>query len=328
MRRLMPVLTAFGALVGGLADGVRGAAAAPLAIDRGRQPAPVRAKPPAGFDAATERVFFPDAFEVLEGERPDFSAATAPRVPPSGPVTAPAAPSTGGGFAWSALVSPDTLADEIKDTAMRLTAAVSSATDFKGGGYEEARVGFSAVALAFGVIAEYDGDVRWKKDAEQARDLFARVAANCKVGTPQSFNEAKARVEDLATLLDGSGVEARAEREADFAWSQVAGRPALMGRLEAADGLAAAATASKEEFAKQVERLLHEVEMVAVIGEVVQRPDYEYHDDDTYRGYAAAMREAALAARKAALDGNYDAARAAVGALKKSCDTCHGDYRG
>ena len=41
-----------------------------------------------------------------------------------------------------------------------------------------------------------------------------------------------------------------------------------------------------------------------------------------------AMRDAAIKARDAALKSDYDAARTAVGVLKKSCDSCHGDYRG
>ncbi|NBW96426.1 MAG: hypothetical protein EBR28_06770 [Planctomycetia bacterium] len=287
----------------------------------------VRAKPPAAWDKATEAVFFDDAFTTLEGPRPDFAAAPAVgrAAAPGGP---PAPAARAGGFRWSALVSPDTLADEIKDMKGRVAGAVASASDFKGGGYDEARVGFGVVALAFAVIAEHDGDVRWKRDAERARDLFARVGSNCKVGTPQSFAEAKARVDDLATLLDGSSIEASADRDDDFKWSQVAGRPALMSRLEAADGAVSEVTASKGEFTRQVERLLHEAEIVATIGEVIQRPDYEYHDDDTYRGHASAMRDAAIQARDAASKGDYDAARAAAAAVKKSCDACHGDYRG
>jgi hypothetical protein len=283
------------------------------------------------WDKASEQVFFADAFDTLEGERPDFAALAAGgrgAAVAAGPVAAQPQAGAGSGFKWSALVSPDTLADEIKDMKSRAAGAVASVSDFKGGGYDDARVAFSTIALAFAVIAEHDGDVRWKKDAEQARDLFARVGANCKVGTAQSFAEAKARVDDLGTLFDGSPIEATAERDGDFTWSQVAGRPALMVRLETADEVVAATTASKDEFTKQVEKLLHEAEIVAAIGEVIQRPDYEYHDDETYVGYAAAMREAAIRVRDAATKGDYDAARTAVGALKKSCDTCHGDYRG
>jgi len=306
--------------------------AAPRRVDRAASVEKVRARPPATWDKAAESVFFDDAFDTLEGERPDFSALASSGRAPAATVNAISAgpqAASAGGFKWSTLVSPDTLADEVKDMKARVTAAASSVTDFKGGGYDEARVGFSTIALAFAVMAEHDGDVRWKKkDAEQARDLFARVGANCKVGTPQSFAEAKARIDDLGTLLDGSPIEATAEREEDFKWSQVAGRPALMGRLETADEVLAACVASKDEFTKQAEKLLHEAEMVAAIGEAIQRPDYEYHDDDTYRGYAAGMRDAAVKARDAALKSDYDAARTAVGALKKSCDSCHGDYRG
>jgi cytochrome c556 len=100
-----------------------------------------------------------------------------------------------------------------------------------------------------------------------------------------------------------------------------------MSRLEAAENTIGGAVASKGDFDKQVETLLHEVEMVAVIGEAIQQPDFEYHDDDTYRGYAAGMRDSAVKARDAAKKGDYDGVRAAVGELKKSCEACHGDYR-
>ncbi|NCA12486.1 hypothetical protein EBR56_11945 [bacterium] len=308
------------------------APAAPARIERRPPNEIVRARPPVVWDKTTESAFFADAFATLKGSRPDFTTTAAP--PQQGSPAAPPTVAEASGareeatFRWSTLVSPDTLADEIKDMNRRVTAAVASASDFKGGGYDDARVGFGTIALAFAVIAAHDGDVRWRKDAAQARDLFARVGANCKVGTTQSFAEAKARVDDLGTLLDGAAIEATAERDGDFKWSQVAGRPALMARLEAADTLTAAAVASKADFTKQVEKLLHEVEMIATIGEVIQRPDYEYHDDETYRGHAAAMRDAAVRAREAAVKNDYDAARTAVGALKKSCDSCHGDYRG
>jgi hypothetical protein len=236
-------------------------------------------------------------------------------------------PAAGGGFKWSTMVSEETLTDEIKDMKAVLVGAVASQSDFKGGGYDKAREAFSAVALAFGVIAAYDQEIRWKKDADRVRDLFARVGFNCKVGTEQSFNESKIRVVDLEALLEGTVPTARADREDDFRWSQAAGRPALMSRLESADATLAAASASKSDFDKAVDRVLRDAEIVAVIGEVIQQPDYEYHDDDTYRGYASAMRDAALRVRSAAQKKDYEAARAALGELKKSCDACHGDYR-
>jgi hypothetical protein len=287
-----------------------------------------RSAPPTTWDKATAGTFFDDAFTMLEGKRPDFTAA---RPTASGPAARPSAgpeASAGAGFKWSALASEETLTDEIKDSKAAIAAAVARPSEFKGGGYDKAREAFSSIALAFGVIAAYDQDIRWKKDAATARDLFARAGFNCKVGTDQSFAESKARLADLEAMLDGGSPQGRPDRDEDFQWSQVAARPALMSRLEVADGATAAATASKADFDRQLQRLVHEAEMVAAIGEAIQRKDFEYHDDDTYRGYAAAMRDAAVAARDAARRKDYNAARTAVGALKKSCDSCHGDYRG
>ena len=287
-----------------------------------------RAKPPsAAWDRNTAKTFHDDAFAELEGERPNFAASTQRPAPAGGSQAAAATASADGSFAWSALVSEETLTDEIKDMKSVLVGTVASQSDFKGGGYDKAREAFSAVALSFGVIAAYDQQIRWKKDAETARDLFARVGSNCKVGTEQSFNESKLRAADLETLLEGSSPTARADRDEDFRWSQVAGRPALMSRLETADGMLAAASASKGDFDKALDRVLRDAEIVAVIGEVIQQAEYEYYDDDTYRGYASGMRDAALRVRDAAQKKDYDAARAALGELKKSCDSCHGDYR-
>jgi len=290
-----------------------------------------RAAPPPAWDAAAvSGTFLEDAFTGLQGERPDFKSLARGSGGPAaaaGPVEAGNG-AGGPGFKWSALVSEETLTDEIKDMKGVIAAAAARPTDFKGGGYDKAREAFSSLALAFGVIAAYDLDIRWKKDAATARDLFARAGFNCKAGTDQSFAESKARLSDLVAMLDGGAPQGKPDRDEDFQWSQVAARPALMSRLESADETLAAAVASKSDFDRKLDRVVHEAEFVAAIGEAIQRKDFEFHDDDTYRGYAAAMRDAGIAARDAARKKDYAAARTAVGGLKKSCAACHGDYRG
>jgi len=285
-----------------------------------------RASAPTSWDRAASSTFFDDAFVKLDGERPSFAAAAdAGRTTDAS--AAPATP-TAGGFAWSKLVSEETLTDEIKDQRAVVAAAAAKPTDFKGGGYEQAREAFSAIALCFAVIADYDQGIRWKKDAAFARDLFARVGFNCKAGTDQSFKESQARLDDLAALLDGNAPAGRPDRDEDFLWSQVAGRPSLMNRLETAEATLAAGLGSRGEFDRSRERLVRDAELVAVIGEAIHRPDFEDHDDDTYRGHATGMRDAAVRLRDACSRKDYDAARRAADEIKKSCDDCHGDYRG
>jgi hypothetical protein len=290
-----------------------------------------RARPPAAdWDKATAGAFFDDAFASLQGPRPAFDAAARPAVAttPAGAAGGGTEPAEGGGgFKWSTLVSGDTLIDEIKEMQERVAPVVTTPSTFKGGGYNEAQQSFSVIALAFGLIAAHDEDVRWQKDAPTARDLFARAGVNCKVGTDQSLAESKLGLADLEALLDGGAPERQADRDDDFRWSQVAGRPALMTRLEAAEAGVGAGIASKAEFDRQIAALVHDAEMVAAIGEAIQQPDFEYHDDDSYRGYAAAMRDAAVKIRDACGKKDYDAARTAAGELRTSCDDCHGDYR-
>ena len=316
-----------------VACGLAGLAGDGLAApgQRGRAKPIRRAAPPAGrWDKLTRGTFVDDAFTLLEGTRPDYGAAKQLVVAAAGGTTAAAAASAGaaGGMKWSALVSADTLADEVKEMKDMLSAACAKLSDFKGGGFEDARCGYSSLAMLFGVIAAYDqSDVRWRKDAATARDLFARVGFNCKVGTDQSFAEAKARLEDLTGLLDGNSPEPNPNIEPAELWSQMTGRPPLMTRLEMAQDAMRPAIASKADFDKLADELLRAAEIVAVIGEVIQQPDFEFHDDDTYKGYAAAMRDAALQVREACLKGDYEAARAAAGKLEQSCDACHGDYR-
>lgn len=313
--------------VGGLAAWIAIIAAFPLAVSLGREPdIRRRSTPPAGrFERLISGSFFEDAFAELEGPRPDFS--NVQKLKPQPTPDGDGRGNAGSGFRWSAMVSGDTLTDEIKDRKADITAAIASPATFKGGGYDDCRDAFSSIALAFAVIADYDGDVRWKDEAATARDLFARTGFNCKVGTDQSFNEARAREAMLDTMIQGSRLDEKSEREEDFLWNQVAGRPPLMTRLEKARKALAAATSSKSEFQKLSDVVLHEAEIVAAIGHVIQQEDFEYWDDETYCEYSETMRQAAVDAREATLQNDYEAVSTAVGSLRKSCDTCHGDYR-
>ena len=322
-------------MTGRLGHGVRVLVAAtvvPVALsghaeaDRQSKPVKRSAAPPEPWDKGTAGTFFDDAFSTLDGPRPAFASRSAAPAASQAAATATEA-GEGGGFRWSTLVSEATLTDEIKDMKSVVAEVTARPADFKGGGYEKDREAFSSLALSFAVIAAYDQDIRWKKDAATARDLFARVGFNCKVGTDQSLNESKMALADLESMLDGGSPQRQSDSDDDFRWSQVAGRPALMKRLEAAEGGMGTAIASKADFDRRIDQLLHDAELVAVIGEAVQQPDYEYYDDETYRGYSSAMRDAAVRLRAACAQKNYEAARSAAAELKKSCDACHGDYR-
>lgn len=289
-----------------------------------------RALPPGtDWDRVSAGSFYDDAFSVLSGPRPNFGGDVRQMVGGS-PTPVPNDPGGGGGgdgFRWSGLISGDTLIDEIKDQKDLLGPTVASPSVFKGGGYKQARDSFSMLAVAFGLIAAHDEDIRWRKDAATARDLFARAGFNCKTATDQGFNESKLRVEDLEAMSNGNSPKGKPDRDEDFKWDQAAARPALMARLELAEKAVAAGLSSAGEFSKSLDKVRHEAEIVAALGEVLGQPNFEYHDDDSYLEFSRGMRDAGAKIKEACAKKDYEAARAAAGAISKTCSGCHESYR-
>jgi hypothetical protein len=296
--------------------------------------APIRraAVPEQSWDAATSALFAPDAFALLPREprpQPQAEPSAGRASLPSGATESdPGRPVHAEAFPWSTLVSEETLTDEVKDMREVVAAASASTSSFRGGGSEAARDAFGSLAVCFGVVAEYDGDVRWRAHAEAARDLFARAGFNCAAGSDQALAEARARLEDLTNLLAGSPPEGQPDRSEDFFWHQLTDRARLMRRVARAEQAVLEATAAQADFDRRREPLRQAAEIIALLGEVIQRPNFPDHDDETYREFSAAMRDAAAAVRAAVDDRDYEAARAAVGRLRGSCTDCHGSYRG
>lgn len=283
-----------------------------------------RARPPQ-FPQSVRDAFFPDAREKLVGPRPVRTAATASASQAQGPVSSDAATAQGSG--WSKLISPETLEDEIKSTALGLAGSIQTGAQFKGGGYKAVRVQFSVLATMFGIVADYDGQVRWQQQAPAIRNLLARAGFNCKVGTDAAYKEATLRKEDLESLVGGAPVQLRpAEKETK--WKAVTDRPPLMQRLEQAQqhGLAVW-TSNSAEFQKNQEKSLHEAEVIAALAKVIQQEGFEYADDETYLESARELLSQAHAAAEAARKSNYDAARQATGKIEKACSKCHEGFR-
>ncbi len=287
-----------------------------------------RAKPPHWSKSAND-AFFADAREKLVGERPAAGGQVATAGPAGGGAMAEAeGASAGNVFTWSKLIGPDAVEDEIKKLQKEYSATITTPAPFKGGGYKAARRQLTELALLFGIIAEYDGDVRWKKDSLSMRELMARTGFSCKAGSDASFTEAKLRRDELETLVRGGSAPSVPGVEAKASWDKVVGRPPLMQRLETAQQQGVAVwTANAGDFSKYQEKILMEAELIAAIAEVIQRPGFESADEQDYLRFAKQLRDSALAIVDAVKSKNYDAARAASGKIDKSCSQCHEGYR-
>jgi len=219
------------------------------------------------------------------------------------------------------------LEDEIKSVSSQLGETVQTASKFKGGEYQRARLRFSILAIMFAIDAQYDGAMRWQQVAPGVRDLMARAGFNCKVGTDASYKEAKSRFEDLQNLVRGGEIQAPSTGP-DADWAKLADRPPLMKRLERAqqEGLAVW-SAKPGEFSRHADQMLHESQLIAALAEVIAREGYEFADDETFRRFARDMQNQALAVRDAVGQNNYEQARKAVGEISKACTNCHEGFR-
>ena len=300
-----------------------------------------RAAPPK-FDAAAFRgVFYADLSDVVSPSRPSARElrgvprspaaagnAAAPSTPaavaPAMPGDQPAVPS---GSGWESLIRPTSLEDEVKRLKLRFDGVITAPGPFKSGGYQDARRDLSMLATLFAVIAQYEGDVRWKADAPAARDLLARTAFNAKSGSVQVYNEAKLRKADLQDLVSGAGLSNR-DAEAQNDWSMVVDRAPLMEYLdEALEEHLKPHTANPQQLAEHVDEVRRYGEMVAVVGRVLTREGMDESDDEDYKALSTAMIDAAMRLRGALDREDAEAAREAVGAIGQSCTACHDQYR-
>ena len=209
------------------------------------------------------------------------------------------------------------------------TDAVKTQNNFKSKGREVAQGAFTELALLFGVISQFDGDVKWKKDALGLQKAYAQAGNNCKTSSDAAYKEAKKRTEDLGELLKGGSIGDLPKAEGPGTWHELLNRPVLMKRFEEAraSGKIAKAISNKSELKKGKDKLMQEAQVLAVISEVIKDQGFESANDEAYQKYAQAFQGHCLALIEAVKNDDPDKAQAAFAQVSKACDTCHGDFK-
>ena len=180
-------------------------------------------------------------------------------------------------------------------SANRSASTVTTPSQFKGGGYKDARRDFSELAVLFAVFAQYDGDVRWKDIAAGLRELFARAASNAKVGTDESYREATARKQDLAELVRGgrpASAEDRRRRHRLVASLRPRAAHATAQHRPRRNGSPSGSPTPPPSAAIEGD-IAHEAQIVAMLADVIHREAFEYWDDETFVGFADELRKSA-----------------------------------
>ncbi len=262
--------------------------------------------------------FFEDARQHLVGERPKYQAEQ--------PATLPSAEETTDATKqkWSELIDAETLTAEIKRLHNQLATTLKKSSRFQGGGNLICQRDLGLLAVLFGVIDQFDTEVRWQRSAKLMQQRCLQAGKNCKAASTQSYAAAKEMHAVLGELLRGQAPADQATGE-----QELTDQTLLMQSMELViKERLKPALSNKREFRKRSELAYEQAQLLAVLAEVIQKEGYDYADDDTYLDLARQLRKAAQDLTQAARDKNYEAARAAAGRVGQSCSTCHEDYRG
>lgn len=287
-----------------------------------------RSRPPQFDDQAISDLFFSSLKDAFEGEPPSLSELRAKQgMAVQVAATANEAGAAGATSKWASLITPASLEDEIKRVKLLYDGAISTPGAFKGGGYQDARVNLSVLAMLFAVVQEHGGEVRWSKDAPAARDLMARTARNCAAGSTQVYNEAKLRKADLQDLVSGTGITAPPDVEDANDWAMIVDRTPMMEYVEMLLDQLNSVARSAAEVEANVDEARRQAELLATVGSVIRQDGMDDSDDEDYTGLCDEMTRAAVELVRAIERQDYEAASSLVGGIEQSCADCHEQYR-
>lgn len=285
----------------------------------------VTAKPK--FGKEVRDIFFPDAFgKIGPGDPPGGKLGSGKKEVPIKVIPDTPAPTGGEGKGgWDDLIAGEELEAEIKSLVNAINANIRSAGAYRSRGYKKVRSDLTTATIMFGVIANYKGEVRWKDRATGMRNNLAQAAADSK--TSDQYNNVKVRFQSLEDLVRGSQIDV-AEGKPDVSWATIADIDEIMKRLELAqkDRLKPN-LGSEEDFKGNLEVILHEASIIAVLAQVIQDKGYDAAGEDDYLGWAKVMQKHAVDIVDACKQSQYQAASTAISQLTKSCSDCHGAYR-
>ena len=227
---------------------------------------------------------------------------------------------------WSGLVSATTIEDEVKEIQKRLGMEVTTPVKFKSE-YSKAHQSFSMLSMLFGIVREYDSEVRWKRFASEAQISFERAAANSRVGTIQAYESCKRRKEDLAEMVRGGNFNESEKAPEELDWSAVIDRSPIMKRLQVSKDLLKQLSSNEKEFSGGTEKIFHESELIAAMGYALMMENMTDADDDGYLDLAKSMIDAAKQTKNACLNQDYESAATAINLIDQSCNNCHDEWK-
>lgn len=283
-----------------------------------------RVKRPSFENSDRNDIYFDDVLaEGTVGQRPSIADIVPEKKSETGNSTA--LPSVGS--QWSKIASRDVIEDEIKSLHQELQSSITTPSGFNSK-FREVRQKLEMLSMLFGVIHEYDQEIRWKKYAGSFQLTLAETSLKIRTPNRPTFQAARATKDDLGELIRGGGVTVKDDLPTRLSWPKVVQRTPIMIQLEEIVGnVLKPAIANEEDFNDRQNELMRNASLVAVMARALTLDGMDDADDDSYVEFAEKMGAVSRQLLLSVRDGEYESSAAAVNKIEQSCADCHEEWR-
>ena len=281
-----------------------------------------RVKRPDFSDSERNKIYFDDIFaEGLKGPKPEAKAQS--KKPKAN--GANVAVSSSG--QWSRVISRSALEDEIKIIHRELQSSITTPSAFNSK-FSDVRHRFDMLSMLFGIVHQYDKEVRWQKFAGTFQQLLAEASGKIRTPSRPGFQLAKSTRDELGNLIRGGGIKINESIGDSLSWGEVIGRGPIMDQLDfvVGEGLKRSVS-NKDEFKDNRDKILRNANLVSAMSRVLTMDGLDDSEDDDYVRLANRMGAAAKQLIDATQNNEFDAAAMAVNRIGQSCVDCHSEWR-
>ena len=279
-----------------------------------------------------DSLYFPDPLTVArqEGKVVDPDAGDPGTTSENGsenPATPmPTSDSGSGEINWKEVIAISVLEDEMKKITNRFRSKLLTVATFNSGFFELPPHAAAMAALS-GIAARHPDDIRWKKNANQIRDLAASMVVEKLQRGPKSYKQFNEPFLSISDILSGSPPGGLPEPDADASLADYADIGLMMKRLNIGKNWMQVNVGTEAALKENAEEIKHEVAVLAALLTVTTTEGYGFADNDEFKAFAKEMIDNCKKVAEAAETGSFDNYQIGFSQMNQACDKCHTPYR-
>ena len=272
----------------------------------------------------------PLAVAKQEGKVPDPGVGNPGTTPENGGTKTtdpmPASDSGSGEINWKEVIAASVLDEEIKKINNRFRAKLQTVATFNSS-YLELPPHVTTMAALSAIAAQHPDEVRWKKNANQIRDLSASMLTEKLQRGPKSYKQMNEPYLNIGDILSGSPPGGLAEPNEDGAMVEYVDIGFLMKRIEIGTKWMQVNVGSEEALMENADDIKHEAALLGALLTVTMTEGYGYEEDDDFKAFAKGMMDGCKKVTEAVGTGNLENYQLGFPLIDQACTKCHGTYR-